>query len=69
MTYTMKPLSFAPDQLTGLSERLIVSLRRQLRGAVHMDYGAKAAAYMYAFIQSIHWDNVAKRYASTRHPS
>jgi superoxide dismutase, Fe-Mn family len=25
MTYTMKPLSFAPDRLTGFSKRLIVS--------------------------------------------
>jgi hypothetical protein len=32
-----------------------------------MDYGAKAAAYVDAFMQNIHWDNLAKRYASIRH--
>jgi len=70
MTYTMKPLPFDPATLTGLSERLI--LRRyenNYGGAVHMDYGAKATAYVDAFMQNIHWDNVAKRYASIRHPS
>jgi Fe-Mn family superoxide dismutase len=34
-----------------------------------MDYGAKAAAYVDAFMQNIHWGNVAKRFASIRHPS
>lgn len=29
----------------------------------HMDYGAKAAAYVDAFMQNIHWDKVAERYA------
>jgi len=32
-----------------------------------MDYGAKAVAYVDAFMQNIHWDNVARRYASIRH--
>lgn len=32
--------------------------------AYHMDFGAKAAAYVDAFMQNIHWKNVATRYAS-----
>ncbi len=45
MTYTMKPLPSDPATLTGLSERLILShYENNYRGAVHMDYGAKAAA-------------------------
>jgi Fe-Mn family superoxide dismutase len=64
----MKPLPFDPAPLTGLSERLILS-HYENRGAVHMDYGAKAAAYVDAFIQNIHWDNMAKLYPSIRHPS
>jgi superoxide dismutase, Fe-Mn family len=27
----------------------------------HMDYGAKAAAYVYAFMQNINWDSAARR--------
>ncbi len=30
--------------------------------AYHMDYGAKAAAYVDAFMQQIRWDNVAALY-------
>lgn len=30
--------------------------------AYHMDYGAKAAAYVEAFMQNIHWDNVEQAY-------
>ena len=26
----------------------------------HIDYGAKAAAYVAAFMQNIHWNNVAR---------
>src|SRR3546814_10572970 len=29
----------------------------------HMDYGAKAGAYVDAFMQNIHWPKVAQRYA------
>ena len=29
----------------------------------HMDYGAKAAAYVDAFMENINWGNVAKLYA------
>lgn len=29
----------------------------------HMDYGAKAAAYVDASMQNIHWEKVARRYA------
>ena len=32
--------------------------------AYHMDYGAKAAAYVDAFMQVIRWDTVAERFAS-----
>lgn len=30
----------------------------------HMDYGAKAAAYVDAFMQNVHWQRVAKRFAT-----
>jgi Fe-Mn family superoxide dismutase len=32
--------------------------------AYHMDYGAKAAAYVDAFMQGIRWDTVAQRFES-----
>lgn len=32
--------------------------------AYHMDFGAKAAAYVEAFMQNIHWDAVAQRYGA-----
>jgi hypothetical protein len=70
MTYTMKPLPFDPASIDGsFGTTHPEPLRRQLRGAVHMDYGANAADYVDAFMQNIHWDNVAKRFASIRHPS
>jgi Fe-Mn family superoxide dismutase len=31
--------------------------------AYHLDFGAKAAAYVDAFMKNIHWDRVAARYA------
>nr|WP_315595029.1 Fe-Mn family superoxide dismutase [uncultured Cupriavidus sp.] len=30
----------------------------------HMDYGAKAAAYVDAFMQNVHWQRVANRFAT-----
>jgi len=30
----------------------------------HMDYGARAAAYVDAFMAAINWPNVARAYAS-----
>jgi Fe-Mn family superoxide dismutase len=30
--------------------------------AYHMDYGAKAGAYVDAFMEAINWDNAAKLY-------
>jgi hypothetical protein len=55
MTYTMKPLPFDPATMTGLSERLILShYENNYGGAVHMDYGAKAVAYVDAFTLSLH---------------
>jgi Fe-Mn family superoxide dismutase len=30
--------------------------------AYHMDYGAKAAAYVDAYMEAIHWENAAKLY-------
>ncbi|CAK0764715.1 Superoxide dismutase (Fe) [Gammaproteobacteria bacterium] len=32
----------------------------------HMDYGAKAAAYVEAFMANIHWDNVTAKLAAIR---
>lgn len=32
----------------------------------HMDYGAKAAAYVDAFMQNVHWAHVAERLAATQ---
>lgn len=36
--------------------------------AYHLDYEAKAAAYVDAFMQNIHWTQVADRYATARSP-
>lgn len=37
--------------------------------AYHMDYGARAAAYVDAFMQNIHWAHTAERLATARRPS
>ena len=37
--------------------------------AYHMDYGAKAGAYVDAFMEAINWDNAAKLYERRSAPS
>jgi Fe-Mn family superoxide dismutase len=35
----------------------------------HMDYGAKAATYVDAFMAAIHWPEVRRRYDKERRPT
>jgi superoxide dismutase len=71
MVYEMKALPCEPSKLKGLSEKLIVShYENNYGGAVKrlnaitaqldaLDFGAKAAAYVDAFMQNIDWQKVA----------
>lgn len=76
MTYEMQPLSCNPARLKGLSEKLVNQWATDhtccLAGAspiialdmyersYHMDYGAKAAAYVDAFLTNINWQNTSR---------
>jgi hypothetical protein len=56
MIYAMKPLACDPQKIKGLPEKLIVS-----HYSYHMEYGAKAAAYVDAFMENIHYGNAGIR--------
>ena len=52
--------TWAADHTTNLAGGRPILALDMYEHAYHMDYGAKAAAYVDAFMQVIHWDNVAK---------
>ena len=52
--------TWAADHTTNLAGGRPILALDMYEHAYHMDYGAKAAAYVDAFMQVIHWDNVAE---------
>jgi Fe-Mn family superoxide dismutase len=56
--------AWASDHTTNLAGGRPVLVLDMYEHAYHMDYGAKAAAYVDAFMQVIRWDNAAKLYAT-----
>ena len=53
---------WAADHTTTLAGGRPVLVLDMYEHAYHMDYGAKAAAYVDAFMQNIRWDNAASLY-------
>jgi Fe-Mn family superoxide dismutase len=54
--------TWAADHTTNLTGGRPILALDMYEHAYHMDYGAKAAAFVDAFMPVIHWDNVAKLY-------
>jgi Fe-Mn family superoxide dismutase len=53
---------WAADHTTTIAGGRPVLVLDMYEHAYHMDYGAKAGAYVDAFMEAIHWDNAAKRF-------
>jgi len=70
MSFAVKPLPFDATRIAGLSEhrhsladgRPILALDIY-EHSYHLDYGAKAAAYIDAFMKAISWDGAGRRLA------
>src|SRR4051794_30144046 len=75
---TSKPPAMATQSENALANQWAMDHRTTLAGAqpilaldmyehsYHMDYGAKAAAYVEAFMAAINWPNVARAYGELR---
>jgi Fe-Mn family superoxide dismutase len=53
---------WASDHTTNLAGRRPVLVLDMYEHAYHMDFGAKAAAYVDAYMEAIRWDNAVKLY-------
>lgn len=53
---------WAADHTTSIAGGRPILVLDMYEHAYHMDYGAKAGAYVDAFMEAIHWDNAAKRF-------
>lgn len=53
---------WAADHTTTIAGGRPILVLDMYEHAYHMDYGAKAGAYVDAFIEAIHWDNAAMLY-------
>ena len=53
---------WAADHTTNLAGGRPVLVLDMYEHAYHMDYGAKAAAYVDAYMEAIRWENAAKLY-------
>ena len=53
---------WAADQTQGLAHSTPILALDMYEHSYHMDYGAKAAAYVDAFMENINWTNVGKLY-------
>jgi Fe-Mn family superoxide dismutase len=59
--------AWAADHTTNVAGGRPVLALDMYEHAYHMDYGAKAAGYVDAFMQAIRWDTVAKRFEQYSH--
>lgn len=55
---------WAGDHMTTIGDGVVVLALDMYEHSYHIDYGAKAAAYVDAFVQNINWQETARRYAS-----
>ena len=53
---------WAADHTTTIGDGTVILALDMYEHSYHIDYGAKAAAYVDAYIQNINWENVADRY-------
>ena len=54
--------AWAADHTTTLAAGQPILVLDMYEHAYHMDYGAKAAAYVDVFMKTIHWENAMKQY-------
>ena len=59
--------TWASDHAHYLSDGRPVLALDMYEHSYHLDFGAKAAAYVDAFMKNIHWERVAARYARIAH--
>ena len=55
---------WAVDHTTTIGDGVVILALDMYEHSYHIDYGAKAAAYVDAYIQNINWQNVAQRYSA-----
>ena len=53
---------WAADHTTTIGDATVILALDMYEHSYHIDYGAKAAAYVDAFMQNINWQDVAARY-------
>ena len=58
---------WAADHAHGLAGGAPILALDMYEHAYHMDYGAKAAAYVDAVMANLHWERIAARYRRARH--
>ena len=58
---------WAADHTTNIAGGRPVLVLDMYEHAYHMDYGAKAAAYVDAFMEAIHWENAGKLFDRVSH--
>jgi superoxide dismutase, Fe-Mn family len=56
---------WAADHTTTLGDGMVILALDMYEHSYHIDYGAKAATYVDAFMQNINWQGVAQRYGRT----
>ena len=54
---------WAADHTTTIGDGVVILALDMYEHSYHIDYGAKAAAYVDAYIENINWQAVAERYA------
>lgn len=55
---------WAADHATTIGDGVVILALDMYEHSYHIDYGAKAAAYVDAYMQNINWQEVSRRYAS-----
>jgi superoxide dismutase, Fe-Mn family len=55
---------WAADHATTIADGVVILALDMYEHSYHIDYGAKAAAYVDAYMQNINWQEVSRRYAS-----
>jgi superoxide dismutase, Fe-Mn family len=53
---------WAADHTTTIGDGVVILALDMYEHSYHIDYGAKAAAYVDAYMQNINWQDVAQRY-------
>ena len=56
---------WAADHTTTIGDGAVILALDMYEHSYHIDYGAKAAAYVDAYMQNINWQDVAQRYERT----